>query len=255
MSRLARPAARLASGSAMVARRLTARTGAWIARGRRDDLTGWRGELGCWARAVTAAVGLYLLWRAVRAVPAVMWLLTGAWIIAAWRAGKPAPGAAWGKPDQEHGHADQERGGTEPDDDAASLDVLEVVGVIRRVAARHPRHLGVHLADLLPEPEFTGWDQGDLKAALTGWGLPVVSFKLTFPDRARTREGVRLEHLPAAPAGPGGEGSARGLAAVSLQPPAGGAPGTPPGAPPGCPSGRLSAPPLPPPGAPLRGAG
>ncbi|MGW1129872.1 hypothetical protein [Streptomyces sp. NPDC002526] len=85
---------------------------------------------------------------------------------------------------------------------AVELGVEDVAAIVRRVAARHPRHLGVHLADLLPEPEFEGWEQPGIKAAIVALGLPVSSFKLTYPTGpARTREGVRLEHLPQAPAG------------------------------------------------------
>ncbi|WP_371631852.1 hypothetical protein OG892_39725 [Streptomyces sp. NBC_00341] len=115
------------------------------------------------------------------------------------------------------------------DEEPEGLTVEEIAAVVRRVAGRHPRHLGVHLSDLLPEPELQGWEQPDLKAALQDdWGLPVSSFKLTFPaGPARTREGVRLEHLPAAPAGPGGRGPAgagEGLALVPSQHPAAGSP-------------------------------
>ncbi|MFJ2591123.1 hypothetical protein [Streptomyces sp. NPDC087538] len=140
------------------------------------------------------------------------------------------------------------------DQDGGELTVDDIAAVIRRVAARHPHHLGVHLSDLRPEPELEGWEQPELKAALTDdWNLPVTSFKLTFPGRpARTREGVRLEHLPAAPATPAGAGGGRppagalagvgeGLALVPSQHPAGGRSGTPSGArsstPAGTPSG------------------
>ncbi|TXS78680.1 hypothetical protein EAO76_09990 [Streptomyces sp. sk2.1] len=120
------------------------------------------------------------------------------------------------------------------EDDDLTLD--DIAAVIRRVAARHPHHLGVHLSDLLPEPELEGWEQVDLKAALKDvWLLPVTSFKLTFPKApARTRDGVRLEHLPAAPvppAGPAGEGAPQGAPAGAEEGPrpvsAGGCPGTP----------------------------
>ncbi|MFJ5851262.1 hypothetical protein [Streptomyces sp. NPDC092903] len=115
----------------------------------------------------------------------------------------------------------------EDQEEPEGLTVEEIAAVVRRVAGRHPRHLGVHLSDLLPEPELAGWEQPDLKAALQDdWGLPVSSFKLTFPTGpARTREGVRLEHLPTAPAGPGGRapaGAGEGLALVPSQPPVAG---------------------------------
>jgi len=90
VSLLHRAADRLAAGAAAVARHRIARTETWIARGRRHDLTGWRAALGCWVRIGLLAVGLYLLWRLVRAVPTLLWLLAAVWTAAAWRAGKPA---------------------------------------------------------------------------------------------------------------------------------------------------------------------
>ncbi|MFE7105619.1 hypothetical protein ACFU98_10660 [Streptomyces sp. NPDC057575] len=139
------------------------------------------------------------------------------------------------------------------DEDGEELTVDDIAAVIRRVAARHPHHLGVHLSDLLPEPELEGWEQAELKAALQDdWRLPVTSFKLTFPGGlARGREGVRLEYLPAAPVTPataaGGRppagalaGVGEGLALVPSQHPAGGCSGTPSGARPSTPSGTPS---------------
>lgn len=90
MSRLAQPAARLTAGSPALARRLTTRATAWVARGRRTDLTGWRSTLGCWARLALLALGLYLLWRIISAIPNLLWLLTAGWLATAWRAGKPS---------------------------------------------------------------------------------------------------------------------------------------------------------------------
>lgn len=98
MSRLARPASRLAIGSSRAGRRLAVRLAAWVARGRRADLTGWRAALGCWLRLAALAFGLYLLWRVVRALPALMWLLSAAWLAIAWRAGRDAPETAANTP-------------------------------------------------------------------------------------------------------------------------------------------------------------
>ncbi|MEV7722656.1 hypothetical protein [Streptomyces sp. NPDC088184] len=135
------------------------------------------------------------------------------------------------------------------DEDAEELTVDEIAAIVRRVAARHPRHLGVHLSDLLPEPELAGWEQAELKAALKDdWNLPVSSFKLTFPGGlARGREGVRLEHLPPAPAPPAGAAGGRapagvgeGLVLVPSQPSAGAPASTPPGAAPGAVPGVAS---------------
>ena len=90
MTLLSRTADRLAIGSRIHARRLTSRLLGWCARGRRADLTGWRRALGVFVRLGLLALGVYILARIVRALPSLMWLLTGWWTIAAWRAGKPA---------------------------------------------------------------------------------------------------------------------------------------------------------------------
>ncbi|MGC5401881.1 hypothetical protein ACPXCP_39845 [Streptomyces sp. DT20] len=147
---------------------------------------------------------------------------------------------------------------TAPEPPADELGVDDVARIIRRVAALHPRHLGVHLSDLLLQPELEGWEQAELKSALKeDWTLPVSSFKLTFPEGpARTREGVRLEHLPQAPEAPVEQAGGRvpgtvpqgapatvgeGLALVPSQHPAGPRPGTPVGTPSGAAgAGRLS---------------
>ncbi|MEW2302003.1 hypothetical protein AB0958_18855 [Streptomyces sp. NPDC006655] len=94
MSRLARPAARLSTGSVVVARRLGNRIAAWVRRGRRDDLEGWRAGLGCVLRLLAVIFGAYLLYRLVRAVPALLWLFSTSWTIAAWRAGRTAAEAS-----------------------------------------------------------------------------------------------------------------------------------------------------------------
>ncbi|MEV6102633.1 hypothetical protein [Nocardia sp. NPDC051981] len=147
----------------------------------------------------------------------------------------------------------------EVEDDELTLD--DIAAVVRRVAARHPHHLGVHLSDLLPEPELEGWEQADLKTALKDvWLLPVTSFKLTFPKApARTRDGVRLEHLPAAPETPAGPvggrppekapqgvpaGAGEGLALVPSQHPAGAPSGARPEAPASTPPGAAGGAPL-----------
>lgn len=90
MSRLARPADRLATGSRLLARRVGARAATWVARARRDDLAGWRAALGCWLRLGLLTFGLYALWRLVRAIPNVLWLLSAVWLAVSWRTGKRA---------------------------------------------------------------------------------------------------------------------------------------------------------------------
>uniref|UniRef100_UPI002F91628A hypothetical protein n=1 Tax=Streptomyces virginiae TaxID=1961 RepID=UPI002F91628A len=121
------------------------------------------------------------------------------------------------------------------------IEAAEVAALIRTVAARQ-QHQGAHLEDLLAEPLFEGWDKADLKTALTDeWGLPVEGFKLIFktPEgkAQRNRDGVRLRHLPPAPARGVGEGPVRGLSLVPSQTPGEALAGTPPEALAGTPSG------------------
>lgn len=91
MSRLRPAADRLARGAARIGPALARRTVAWVRRGHRDDLTGLAAHLGTVARAALIALGIYLLARAVRASPNLMWVLAGVGLAAAWRAGRPAP--------------------------------------------------------------------------------------------------------------------------------------------------------------------
>ncbi|MFI5687871.1 hypothetical protein [Streptomyces sp. NPDC051636] len=162
MSRLARPAARLAAGSAAVSRRLGARLAAWVARGRRHDLTGWRATLGCWLRLSALTFGLYLLWRLVRAVPNLLWLLSTVWLIASWRAGRASIEAGDEEvPEQPEGHS--------PDDvRAATLDWIR-----QRIGDAQ----GVHLRDLLAHAQthgmFEDLDVATFRAHLERWGIPV----------------------------------------------------------------------------------
>ncbi|MEU5431016.1 hypothetical protein AB0H73_36180 [Streptomyces olivoreticuli] len=133
--------------------------------------------------------------------------------------------------------ADNEDQDDEPEylDEAEEVEVEDVAALIRAVAARH-QHQGAHLDDLLAEPFFEGWGKADLKAALTDdWGLPVEGFKLFFPTpsgkRQRNREGVRLRHLPPAPARGAGEGLVRDLSPAPSQTPVEAPASTPSGAP------------------------
>ncbi|HEY8985654.1 MAG TPA: hypothetical protein VIU15_39550 [Streptomyces sp.] len=153
MSRLARPAAQIAAGSAALTRRLGARAASWIARGRRDDLTGWKAALGCWARLALLTLGGYLLWRLVRAIPGVMWLLTGAWAIAAWRAGRPPTEEAPVAPSQASGEAVR----------ALLLDLMGDASAV---------HLRTVLAHLQDQGQWKGRSVTDLRARLTLLGIP-----------------------------------------------------------------------------------
>ena len=157
MSRLARPATRLATGSSALARSLAARAAAWCARARRDDLTGWKAVLGILVRLALLLFGAYLLARIVRALPALMWLLSAGWTVAAWRAGRPA--------------AEEPR--KSPAETAPALDPEAVRTLLLKVMGDAPAvHLRTVLAHLQKEGQWEGRKVGDLRAALEALGIP-----------------------------------------------------------------------------------
>ncbi|MDX3204157.1 hypothetical protein [Streptomyces scabiei] len=158
MTRLARAADRLSTGSRIYARRLGTRAAAWCARGRRDDLTGWRAALGIIVRLALLALGVYLLARLVRALPSLMWLLTGWWTIAAWRAGRPAAEA----PQEEH-----EEAPAAPDVEAVRTLLLDLMGTGNGV------HLRAVLAHLQEHGQWEGRTVNDLRTHLERLGVPV----------------------------------------------------------------------------------
>jgi len=157
VSRLARPAGRLATGSNALARRLAAGAAAWCARGRRYDLTGWRAALGILLRLVLLLFGACLLARLVRALPALMWLLSTAWTVAAWRAGRPAAEKAEEPPAEAAPALNPE---------AVRTLLLEVMGDAPAV------HLRTVLAHLQKEGQWEGRKVGDLRAALEALEIP-----------------------------------------------------------------------------------
>lgn len=144
MSRLAGPADRIAVGSRVLADRLAARSAAWVARGRRHDLTGWRAALGCWLRVAALGFGVYLLWRLVRAVPNLMWLLTAWWTAAAWRAGKTPAEVA----DEEQ----EEAPVGPPERPSGDVRAATVEWIWQRIGDAQ----GVHLRDLLAHAQAHG---------------------------------------------------------------------------------------------------
>ncbi|MFJ3794961.1 hypothetical protein ACIPSJ_01595 [Streptomyces sp. NPDC090088] len=157
MSRLNRPAARLATGSAVVLRHLGERTTAWVRRGRRTDLTGWRAALGCWVRLAALALGAYLLYRLVRAVPSLMWLLTTAWTLASWRAGKSVTEAS--------SAPDEETPGPPPAEAVRTL----LLGVMGDADAVHLRTVLAHLQD---QGQWEGRTVTDLRTRLALLHIP-----------------------------------------------------------------------------------
>jgi hypothetical protein len=158
VSRLARPANRIATGSRTYARRLASRAAAWCARGRRTDLTGWRAALGVFVRLGLLVLGAYVLARLVRALPSLMWLLTSWWTVAAWRAGKPAAQAAEEEPEEAPGA---------PDVEAVRTLLLDLMKTGSGV------HLRTVLAHLQKHQQWEGRTVTDLRVHLKRLDIPV----------------------------------------------------------------------------------
>jgi hypothetical protein len=188
VTRTRRTAARLARGSVTVARRTANRTTAWVARGRRQDLPGWRSSLGCWARVLLLAVGAYLLWRLLRALPALMWLLTAGWLAASWRAGKQAP--------QQPSAGAPAGPAATPSGEALRTLLLTLMGSGSAV------HLSTVLDHLQQHPDTApltaSWQVSDLRARLEALSIPVHP-KVKAGGRGPTR-GVRRVDLAPSPA-------------------------------------------------------
>jgi hypothetical protein len=159
VSRLARVVDRIATGSAALPRRLGVRVAAWVRRGRRDDLTGWRAALGCWVRLAVLTLGLYVLWRLVRAVPNLLWLLSAGWLLAAWRAGKSGGEAA----DEDA----EEEAPAAPDVEAVRTLLFGLMGTGSGV------HLRTVLAHLQKHGQWEGRTVTDLRVHLDRLGVPV----------------------------------------------------------------------------------
>jgi hypothetical protein len=157
VSRLACIADRLATGSRLHTRRLVNGAVAWCARGRRDDLKGWKAALGIIARLALLAVGAYVLARLVRALPSLMWLLTGWWTLASWRAGKPADTPQEKAPEGRSVEADRE---------AVRTLLLTVMGEADKV------HLRAVLAHLHQQGQWEGRTVTDMRHRLAALDIP-----------------------------------------------------------------------------------
>lgn len=188
MSRIARPANRLCTGSSIVARRLGARAAAWCARGRRDDLTGWKAKLGVLARIAALILGAYLLARMVRAVPALMWLLSAGWTVASWRAGRPA---------DEESKEEPEEG---PIETAPVLGRQAVQTLLLEVMGDAPAvHLRTVLTYLQEQGHGEDWTVADLRARLEALNIPTDP-KVKVPGSKSPTRGVRRVDLTPSPA-------------------------------------------------------
>ncbi|MFE1735239.1 hypothetical protein ACFW6X_34730 [Streptomyces bacillaris] len=180
-------AQRLATGSGILWARITDRTTAWIRAGRREDLTGLAAALGCILRALLVAAGAYLLWRVIRAAPALLWALVPAWCWAALRAAPRTP--------TEHAHDQAPEEAPEepaPDPREAALQLLyEALG------DRPSMYLSDLLQHLQDQGHGKGWRVADLRARLEALGIPVEQ-RLRTGGRGASR-GIVRDQLPPLP--------------------------------------------------------
>ncbi|MDV5145916.1 hypothetical protein R1T08_17290 [Streptomyces sp. SBC-4] len=150
-------AQRLADGSRALYRRRADALTAWVAAGRRDDLTGWRAALGPLVRLALVGALAFVAYRIVRAVPWLMWLAAGGWALAAWRAGGRLQPTVEELQDA-------------PEEDPAGAAVT----LLRKVLADRPAvHLSEVLAHLQQHGQGKGWKVADLRVRLEALGIPV----------------------------------------------------------------------------------
>jgi hypothetical protein len=153
-------ARRLAIGGQLVYRRRADALTAWVAAGRRDDLTGWRAALGPAVRLVILAAAAALAYRIVRAVPWLMWVLLAGGTWTAWRASADLP---------------DEAAEEQPVDAPAGPDLDAVLTLLHTVLGGRDRvHLSTVLAHLQKEGQAAGWTVADLRARLEALGVPVA---------------------------------------------------------------------------------
>ncbi|MFI8254097.1 hypothetical protein [Streptomyces filamentosus] len=156
---------RLAAGSAIVARHRSEALAAWVAAGRRDDLSGWAAALGPAVRLVALATVAYGALALVRAMPWLMWLLTAWWMRAAWRATAPAEGTSE-EPEEDPSDEDEQP--------LAAARAEAAVALLRQVLAGRPAvHLSEVLAHLQQHDQGEGWKVADLRARLEALGIPI----------------------------------------------------------------------------------
>ncbi|MFE7236105.1 hypothetical protein ACFVAF_36935 [Streptomyces sp. NPDC057596] len=175
---------RLARGSGIVWRHRADALAAWVRAGRRDDLTGWRAALGPIARLLLLGVLAYVVWAVVRALPWLMWLVTGWWIRAAWKAGKTTPTEATEEATEEAAPV--------PDRETFRSLLLEVMGDAPAV------HLRTVLAHLQERGLAEARTVSELRSVLEAVDIPVHP-KVKAPGGGPTR-GVRRVDLASSPA-------------------------------------------------------
>ncbi|XMN09325.1 hypothetical protein ACK8N7_26445 [Streptomyces griseobrunneus] len=182
-------AQRLTTGSHALITRIGTRTAAWIRAGRRDDLSGLAAILGCIARTLIVAAGAYVLWRIIRAAPALLWALVPAWC---WTAIRAAPrDASEPAPEEPSEEPEQPPGSTPEEVYDATLEWIH-----QQIAQRN----GIHLSELLSHAQahglFTGLDLPNFRATLERWHIPV---RQQLKVGGRNRPGIHHEDLPPRP--------------------------------------------------------
>ncbi|MFF9197325.1 hypothetical protein ACF09L_19165 [Streptomyces sp. NPDC014779] len=154
-----RIAQRLATGAQIVYRRRADALTAWVAAGRRDDLTGWRAALGPAVRLLILAAAAAGAYRAVRAAHWLMWVLAAGCAVAAWRATR----------------APAEDTVEEPEQAPAGPDMTAVLHLLAEVLDGRDRvHLSTVLTHLQKQGHGQGWKVADLRARLEALGVPVA---------------------------------------------------------------------------------
>lgn len=148
----------LYDGSVIVWQRRTNAVAGWVRRGRRPDLPGWRGALGPLARLVILGALALVVWAIVRAIPWLMWVLTGLWIRAAWRASRRAPTEAIEEDSERAAHGQQVR--------VLRQLLLDLMGTGSGV------HLSTVLAHLQEHRQWAGRTVTDLRVHLERLGVP-----------------------------------------------------------------------------------
>lgn len=151
-------AGRLSHGSGLLLRRWEQRLTAWVRAGRRDDLDGWRAALGPLVRIVLLAAAGIMLFGILRAARGLMWIATAWWVLAAWRAGKPA-------------EAPQEQP-ADPAPDTPDPDPIRTL-LEDLIGDRTGVHLSTLLAHLQERGHHPGWGVADLRSRLPTLGVPV----------------------------------------------------------------------------------
>ena len=181
---LVRAAERLAHGTELVWQRRSEALAAWVRGGRRDDLTGWRAALGPAFRLALLGAAGWLVARGVHARPVLMWVVVSGWLVAAWRASRPASGEEAEDATEE----DPEQPPAEANPEAVRQLLADLIG------DRPGVHLSTVLAHLHERGLGEGWEVADLRSRLEALGVPVRrSVKV---DR-RVAYGVHRDDLPA----------------------------------------------------------